>query len=131
MAIRVLDTNIVSYQIKRHSLAVAYAPYLTGYDLAVAYQTLAELLEGAERAGWGPTRRAGLEAKIAALILLPVDRAVCDWYAYVRAVRRHQPVSPQDAWIAATALAYDLELVTHNPRDFDHIPGLVVLTTTP
>jgi tRNA(fMet)-specific endonuclease VapC len=29
-----------------------------------------------------------------------------------------------DLMIAATALLYDLTLVTHNTKDFSHIPGL-------
>jgi predicted nucleic acid-binding protein len=125
-----LDTNIVSYQIKQHPLEAVYAPLLAGYDAAIAHQSLAELLEGAELAGWGSARRARLEARISTIALLPVDRAVCKWHAYVQVVRR-RPISPQDAWIAASALAYGLELVTHNPRDFDRIPGLVVLTAGP
>jgi predicted nucleic acid-binding protein len=36
-----------------------------------------------------------------------------------------------DAWVAATALAHGIELVTHNPVDFQGIPGLVVITEVP
>jgi predicted nucleic acid-binding protein len=36
-----------------------------------------------------------------------------------------------DAWVAATALAYGLELVTHNPADFAGIPNLVVVSEVP
>jgi hypothetical protein len=36
-----------------------------------------------------------------------------------------------DAWIAATALEFRLELVTHNPADFQGIPGLIVITEAP
>ncbi len=36
-----------------------------------------------------------------------------------------------DCWIAATALAFGLELVTHNPADFRGIPGLAVVTEAP
>ncbi|HKQ76312.1 MAG TPA: hypothetical protein VJ810_21640 [Blastocatellia bacterium] len=32
------------------------------------------------------------------------------------------------AWIAATALLYGLELVTHNATDFDNLPGLTIIT---
>ena len=32
-----------------------------------------------------------------------------------------------DAIIAATALEFGHELYTHNPKDFIHIPGLVVI----
>jgi predicted nucleic acid-binding protein len=33
-----------------------------------------------------------------------------------------------DPWIAATALLYSAELVTHNPKDYLGIPNLKVLT---
>ncbi|MCC7474350.1 MAG: type II toxin-antitoxin system VapC family toxin [Pirellulales bacterium] len=33
-------------------------------------------------------------------------------------------VSQPDLMIAATALVHDLTLVTHNTRDFQHVPGL-------
>ena len=36
------------------------------------------------------------------------------------------PTSPQDAWIAATALVHGLPLITNNRRDFEHIQGLVL-----
>ena len=36
-----------------------------------------------------------------------------------------------DCWIAATALEHGLELVTHNPRDFAGIPGLIIITEAP
>lgn len=38
------------------------------------------------------------------------------------------PMSPQDAWVAATALRYNLPLVTHDPDDFQQIAGLIVIT---
>jgi predicted nucleic acid-binding protein len=46
LATRLLDTNIVSYILNRHTLALAYQPHLTGYDWAVSFQTVAELIEG-------------------------------------------------------------------------------------
>jgi predicted nucleic acid-binding protein len=33
-----------------------------------------------------------------------------------------------DAWIAASAVAYDCPLVTHNPGDFGGIEDLKILT---
>ncbi|HTK76266.1 MAG TPA: PIN domain-containing protein [Gemmataceae bacterium] len=53
MATRLLDTNIVSYLLKGHSLATRYRPHLVGHVLAVSFMTVAELYEGAVRAGWG------------------------------------------------------------------------------
>ena len=48
-------------------------------------------------------------------------------YAGVRAIKGH-PINAGDAWIAATALRHDLPLVTHNRSDFEHIPGLAVIS---
>jgi tRNA(fMet)-specific endonuclease VapC len=39
-----------------------------------------------------------------------------------------RPVDPSDAWIAATAIRYNLPLVTHNRRHFDGITGLQVIS---
>ncbi len=37
-------------------------------------------------------------------------------------------ISANDAWIAATVLHYQLTLITHNPKDFQHIPHLKIQT---
>ena len=131
MATRLLDTNIVSYILNRHTLALAYQPHLTGYDWAVSFQTVAELLEGATLAGWGAARWNALQALLATITVLDGTTDVAARWAEVRAARRARPIGVADAWIAATALTYGLELVTHNPADFQHIPGLVVITEAP
>lgn len=131
MAVRLLDTNVVSYLTKGHPIASAYQPHLTGHTLAVSFQTAAELLAGAARAGRGAARRATLETTLRSILILHTDRAVCDTWAAVRLAREPQPIGAADAWIAATALAHGLELVTHNPADFRGIPGLVVITAAP
>ena len=56
MATRLLDTNIVSYILNRHTLAAVYQPHLAGYDSAVSFQTFAELVYGGALAGWGDAR---------------------------------------------------------------------------
>lgn len=131
MAARLLDTNVVSYLLKNHRLATAYRPHLIGFTLLVSFQTVAELLEGALLAGWGATKRAALESHLAAYTVVYPDRFACDHWSAVRVARRSRPVSTADAWVAATALAAGVELVTHNPADFVHIPGLVVITEAP
>lgn len=131
MAHRFLDTNIVSYLLNGHTLAAAYRPHLTGYDLAISFQTAAELLEGATLAGWGPARWAALQSALATLTLLDGTGDVAVRWAEVRAARRAQPIGVADCWIAATALTYGIDLVTHNPADFQNIPGLVVVTEVP
>jgi len=51
MPARILDRNIVSYMMKRHRLLARYLPHITGYDLAISFQTRAELTFGGVRAG--------------------------------------------------------------------------------
>ena len=131
MALRLLDTNIVSFLMNNHTLAAAYLPHLAGYDWAISFQTLGELLEGAAMANWGPVRWARLETMLARLTVFHSSEDVAERWAEVRAVRRAQPMPVADCWIAATALAFGLELVTHNPADFQGIPGLTVITEAP
>jgi predicted nucleic acid-binding protein len=131
MAFRLLDTNIVSFIMKAHPLGARYAPHLTSYDLAVSFQTLAELLAGGALAGWGDAKWAALEATLATMSVLQSNQAICERWAEVQVARRAQPIGVADSWIAATALAHGLELVTHNPADFANIPGLIVITEAP
>ncbi len=126
MAVRLLDTNIVSFVMKAHPLATTYRPHLT-----VSFQTVAELLEGAALAGWGPAKLGVLTSTLQNLLVLHTDQSVCQKWAEVRAARKARPIGVADAWIAATALAHGVELVTHNPSDFQSIPGLTVITEAP
>jgi tRNA(fMet)-specific endonuclease VapC len=131
VAVRVLDTNIVSYLLKGHSLAARYRPHLIGHTPAVCFMTVAELYEGAYRAGWSPGRLARLAMTLRACLKIPSDTVMCRRWAEIRVQRRRQPISTADAWIAAAALARGCELVTHNPSDFAGIPGLSIITEAP
>jgi tRNA(fMet)-specific endonuclease VapC len=71
-----------------------------------------------------------LEETIRNYTILPVDIEACRQWAAVRVQRNAagRPISSQDAWIAATALRYQLSLITHNPADYQGISGLIVVT---
>ncbi len=131
MTVRLVDTNIISFVMKAHPLAARYQPHLIGYTLAASFMTVAELQEGAVQAGWGSKRVAAMKATVNGLLILHSNVDICQQWAETRAVRKSQPISVADAWIAATALNYSLELVTHNPRDFVGIPGLIVISEAP
>ena len=125
-----LDTNIVSYMLKGDSRTALYAPHLRNQELALAMMTVAELFQWAEVRHWSLSRTQQLEDELNRYTILPVDIHVCRFWASVRATRSQLglPISPQDAWIAATALRYDAPLVTHNPEDFRQIAGIRVIT---
>ena len=131
MANRLLDTNIVSYILKGHSLAAAYHPLLAGHTLAICFMTEAERFEGAYRARWGPRRLARLEALLATFLYIPSSADLSRRWGQVRTERQAQPIGTADAWIAAAALVHGCDLVTHNPSDFQGISGLSIVTAVP
>jgi tRNA(fMet)-specific endonuclease VapC len=130
MSLVLLDTNIVSYLFKGDSRAALYAPHLLNQELAVAMMTIAELFQWAMIRNWGATRLEQLEQLLVNYTVLPVDIDLCRHWAAVRATRSSigQPISPQDAWIAATARRYKLPLITHNPDDFQNVPGVTIIS---
>jgi predicted nucleic acid-binding protein len=131
MAYRLIDTNIVSYFMKRHTLAALYRPHIAGYDVAISFQTFAELHSGGRLANWSQKRWNELERTLTNYEILHSNETICVWFAEIRAVRKSQPIGLADCWIAATAFTYDLELVTHNPADFTGIPWLKIITEAP
>lgn len=63
---------------------------------------------------------------------MPLDRAIMRRFAQVRGDLRSkgQLIGDPDLLIAATALHYDLTLLTHNVRHFGRIAGLKVEDNT-
>jgi predicted nucleic acid-binding protein len=49
----------------------------------------------------------------------------------VAAQARGYRIECADAWIAATALLYDIPLVTHNRTDYRGVPGLNIISHGP
>ena len=126
----VVDTDVASYIFNWHSLAQHYADALRGSELILSFMTIAELRMGAISAGWGGRRRVLLEQFMRRFELVYADNDLCTVWARIRADARAagRPLSPQDAWIAATALALDAPLATNNRRDFEHVRKLRLLS---
>lgn len=126
----VVDTDVASYLFHWHSLAQGYANALRGSDLVLSFMSVAELRMGAISAGWGARRRLLLEQFMRGFELSYADNDLCTVWARIRADARAagRPMSPQDAWIAATALALDAPLATNNRKDYEHVQGLRLLS---
>jgi predicted nucleic acid-binding protein len=123
-----LDTNIVSYLMRSDPLARLYRPHLANHSLAISFMTLAELYEGAFRGNWGAEKRRYIDEIHNLFVVIPSDTRLCSRWGEVRRGRRRQPISAEDAWIAATAIEYGCPLVTHNSQDFQGIPGLTIIS---
>jgi tRNA(fMet)-specific endonuclease VapC len=128
MSAVILDTNIVSYLIRGDTRADLYRRHLEGRTLALSFMTVGELCEGAYRKGWSEKKMGELAEQLKRYVVVPFSPSVCQIWGRVRAERKAQPISVDDAWIAATALAHECPLVTHNPKDFAEIDGLQVIT---
>ena len=130
MRILLLDTNIVSYILKRDSRAALYASLLHNNRLAISFMTAAELFQWAIIRNWGTSRTEQLEHAIAAYLLIPPDLELCRAWGKLRAEQQQlgHTIDSQDAWIAATALHFALPLVTHNLAHFQDIAGLDIRT---
>ncbi len=98
--------------------------------LAVSMITIGELHSGVLSARGLETRDRRLRTLVDVLQLdaIPVDRPVAEAWAHLRVALRDAglrlPVN--DSWIAATALAHGVPLVTQD-RDYDSVPGLEVI----
>ena len=93
--------------------------------------TIAELYQWAFVHNWGERRLRELEQTFHNYTVFLANMKLCHLWADVRTRCRKagRPISPQDAWIAATALQYNIPLVTHNPDDFEPIEKLDIITT--
>lgn len=129
-----LDTNVLSELMRPQPDArvLAWFERQQGAVFAVSVITRAEILLGIALLPAG--RRRDDLANAAERMFqedfggrcLPFDERAADEYAAVVAARTRsgQPVSTEDAQIAAIALTHDLLLLTRNTRDFARIAGL-------
>ena len=122
-----LDTNAMTAWAKRDSHFITRLQTLAPSDLAISVLTEHELLYGI---ACNPQFRLRpvLERLLEILPKLPLDSPTVAKAALARAdLRRHGlPIGPYDLLIAATALEHGLTMVTHNAREFERVPGLLV-----
>jgi predicted nucleic acid-binding protein len=95
-----------------------------GARLYICHTTAGELACGA-----GPSDRSRWERLILPFHVLAhtvdVDWCYAQTFRYLR--RRGELIAANDLWIAATALAYRMPVVTRNVAHYERVPGLDVL----
>lgn len=123
-----LDTDICSAHLKRPAGLTSRFVQYSG-RLAVSVLTIGELLTWARRRGAPARRLEGIEALSSEVDSLVVSEKVAEVFGELRAgqLDAGTPTPTADLWIAATAVAHGLTLVTHNTRDYQNIPGLVLV----
>jgi tRNA(fMet)-specific endonuclease VapC len=100
-------------------------------DAFLSVITVSELLHGVHRAD-DRVRRAHRSAFVEGLLdrfrILSIDLPAARMHAEIRASMQGggQVVGAHDLWLAASALAHGLAVVTRNLREFEQVPGLTV-----
>jgi predicted nucleic acid-binding protein len=121
-----VDTSVLIARESGRALAAAELPD----ELAVSVVTVGELRAGVLVAPDVQTRDRRLATLTAALALdpVPVDESVAAHWARLRVVLRQtgQRMPVNDSWIAATAMALDVPVVTQDD-DFPVVGELQVL----
>ncbi len=124
-----LDTQIISYSGNRHSFAALYQDILASEAaLFIALQSVAEIYFGARKAQWGAKKTAQLVETIDKYRVLIPQYETAQIWADVMVVSKRMgcALSSQDAWVAATAVSFELPLVSHD-NDFIEYPGLQIV----
>ncbi len=123
-----LDTNIVSYYLRRSSpgLEARLNQTLPGGQCAVSVITRAELRCGQAAMVSEDKRRALIDGFLLRVPNLPWTTTAADHFGALKwqLKRNGTPIGERDTQIAAHALAEGLILVTHNTRHFERVTGL-------
>jgi tRNA(fMet)-specific endonuclease VapC len=121
-----LDSTVVIALLRGDQTLIQRIQTYAPGDLAMPSIVAHELFYGAHKSRRAQTNLALIEA-----LQLPVLEF--DWEDARRGgeLRAHlaaggTPIGPYDVLIAGQALARDLILVTHNGREFQRVPGLMV-----
>jgi tRNA(fMet)-specific endonuclease VapC len=126
----IVDTDVVSMLFKGDTRALAFRPHIRGRLLGISFMTLAELERWSLERNWEQSRRLELNQHLTRYAVLPVSRELCVKWAEVTfaAKRKGRPIQTADAWIAASALHYQVPEITNNEGDYSAVEGLVLLS---
>ena len=129
-----IDTSWVIDHLAGVPEATELLAQLAQDGIAISIITYMEAFQGTERDPEPSTAQAKLDRFLEAAPIVPFSPEVACRCARLREVLRklNQRVRARalDLLIAATALEYDLTVVTQNIDDYDDIPGLRVFPTT-
>lgn len=123
-----LDTNIVSYYLRRSSpkLEDRINDGLKHRTVAISAIVRAELRYGQKGMTPEDRRRSLIDSFLLRLPSVEWSIEAADHYGALKHTLKTQgtPIGDMDTLIAAHALAEKLILVTHNTRHFENVPGL-------
>jgi tRNA(fMet)-specific endonuclease VapC len=123
-----LDTNIVTYVMKRRPIEVLETFNQNASRMAISAITMSELHHGAEKSVRVTQNLEVIEEFASRLEVLPYTEKASQHYGSIRSVLEKSGlvIGVNDLHIAAHARSEGLVLVTNNVRKFERIPALAV-----
>lgn len=124
-----LDTNICIYVAhKKVESVLRHFRRVSPGEAAISVVTYGELLFGATKSARRQESLATLRAFISLVPAIPLPEEAAEAYGFLRfdLESRGEPISANDLWIAAHALASGLTLITNNEGEFRRVRGLKV-----
>jgi tRNA(fMet)-specific endonuclease VapC len=126
----VVDTDVISFFQKRDSRFELFRQHLDRTEKFISFMTWAELRRWPLERDWSETRRNEfLNSVEQSYGIIYSDDRLCEIWAQIMTKSRKigRTIAVADAWVASVALMFDIPLVTHNRKHFEHISGLSIL----
>ncbi len=124
-----IDSDRIADFLKGRPDAIALFRHLLADGAAMSIITFAEVYEGIYFGSNRIHHEAVFREVFRGMRILGINRATARQFAMIHGELRAQGqlIPPSDVFIAATAIQYDLTLVTRNLRHFQRIPDLEIL----
>jgi len=121
-----VDSDVVVDYMKGREQAVSLLTPLAQDGLGISIITYAELYEGIYYGTDRPRYERVFRDFLRGVDVLPITRVIAKRYAVLRGQLRAKGeiIDQPDLFIAATALHYDLRLLTRSLRHYERISGL-------
>lgn len=124
-----LDTNVCIYAVKNSFPALTEKLFqIPPSEIFVSSITVGELEYGCEKSKWGQRSRDVMNMFLAAFTVLPFDRDDATIWGILRAhlAAIGSPIGPYDIQLAAQSISKKLIMVTHNTREFERVPDIIL-----
>lgn len=124
-----IDTDVLIDGLQRRVSTVELLHTRAPHGVAITIISVGEIYEGAFATTDAARHMANARTFVQDILVLGLTDNVMEVFARERAALRRsgQRIADMDMLIGATAVSYDLELVTRNERHFRRINGLRLL----
>jgi predicted nucleic acid-binding protein len=121
-----LDADWVIQALANRPHAVLTINRLAAQRIAISIVTVAEIYEGAFGSANPEARLISYRGFLSRFRVLPLIDSIVERFAEIRAFLRHRGIHIPDfdIMVGATALHYDLTVLTYNVRHLERIPNL-------